>query len=191
MSYNDLFSCKLKQINYFDIMDWIKEIAGIVSSTVIAGIVAYIAYKQYRIEHQKLKLDLYDRRFKVYSATVDLIRISSRTVPKDYKNITDKIDNEFIYHLNAAYFLLNKKAYSTLDSICEECRNHANTMQQRFSLEGNLEKAKDNSEDLAKLNNERKMLDESIVGFTKSSSRIETVKLIFETYLNFRELYNN
>jgi hypothetical protein len=175
-------------------MDWLKEIpgiAGIVSSTVIAAIVAYIAYKQYRIEHQKLKLDLYDRRLKVYSATVDLIRISSRTVPKDYKNITDKIDNEFIYHLNAAYFLLNKKAYSTLEFICEECRNHANVMQQRVGLEADLEKEKDNSEDLDELNNKRKMLDESIVMFTKSSSRIEAVKLIFETYLNFRELYNN
>ena len=47
-------------------MDWVERIVLAVPSTMIASIVAWIAYQQYEINRQKLKLDLYDRRFKIY-----------------------------------------------------------------------------------------------------------------------------
>lgn len=50
-------------------MDTLKNIADIVSAfgfVVVAGMVAYIAYRQHRTDANKLRLDLYDRRLKVF-----------------------------------------------------------------------------------------------------------------------------
>ncbi|MGB5324469.1 MAG: hypothetical protein WBN40_03460 [Pseudomonadales bacterium] len=40
-----------------------------VLTTLIAALVAFISYQQYRINKRKLRLDLFDRRYKVYEAT--------------------------------------------------------------------------------------------------------------------------
>ena len=57
-------------------MDTLKTIAEIVSAfgtLIVAGIVAYIAYRQHRTEKNKLKLDLYDRRLQVFEAGMKFI----------------------------------------------------------------------------------------------------------------------
>jgi hypothetical protein len=57
-------------------MDKVKTIAEIVSAfgTPIVGlIVAYVAYRQYKTHQDKLKLDLYDRRYKVFEAARQFI----------------------------------------------------------------------------------------------------------------------
>ena len=96
-------------------MDLIEKIILALPSLIIAGIVACIAYQQYEINRQKLKLDLYDRRFKIYSAAIALVRFASEPFPDErYKDITEKIDNEFPDHLSAAYFLLNREAFILL-----------------------------------------------------------------------------
>jgi hypothetical protein len=43
----------------------------------VAGISGgYIAYRQWRTGHYQLRLDLFDRRFAVYKATQDLVRVA-------------------------------------------------------------------------------------------------------------------
>jgi hypothetical protein len=47
------------------IQDWIKASAALLTPT-IAIFGAWLAYKQHHISRDKLRLDLYDRRYKVY-----------------------------------------------------------------------------------------------------------------------------
>ena len=57
-------------------MDTVKVIAEIISAfgTLIVGvIVAYIAYQQHKTNRNKLRLDLYDKRFSVYKGLNTLL----------------------------------------------------------------------------------------------------------------------
>jgi vacuolar-type H+-ATPase subunit I/STV1 len=57
-------------------MDKLKAVAEIVDSLgtfIVAAIVAYIAYRQYKTDRYKVKLDLYDRRYKVFDAARQFI----------------------------------------------------------------------------------------------------------------------
>ena len=48
----------------------------------IAVIAAYVAYQQYHTNRDKLRLDLYDRRFELYTALVDLCTsVASSGIP--------------------------------------------------------------------------------------------------------------
>lgn len=70
-------------------MELIEKIILALPSIIIAGIVAYIAYQQYEINRQKLKLDLYDRRFKIYIAAIALVRFAYEPLPDErYEDIT-------------------------------------------------------------------------------------------------------
>ena len=92
-------------------MDWVERIVLAVPSTMIASIVAWIAYQQYEINRQKSKLDLYDRRFKIYSGAIDLVRVACRTTHENHKEITEQID---------------KSVFEKLSEAFEENLNHAN-----------------------------------------------------------------
>ncbi|MFC1739278.1 hypothetical protein ACFL1G_09555 [Planctomycetota bacterium] len=45
---------------------------------IIAAIVAYIAWQQYKIERDKLRLAFYDRRLKIYQSLMDLFPAIAR-----------------------------------------------------------------------------------------------------------------
>ncbi|PZU98023.1 MAG: hypothetical protein DCE90_05920 [Pseudanabaena sp.] len=178
-------------------MELIEKIILALPSIIIAGIVAYIAYQQYEINRQKLKLDLYDRRFKIYSAAIALVRFAYEPLPDEkYDDITKKLDNEFIDHLNAAYFLLNRKAFNTLKEIAQEVSDLAIAMASRLSTVKKLNQLQEsNIEDRKDLNNERKSWDSKIQAIKQSlkqslseNSRINTV---FNPYLDFRNLYDS
>lgn len=47
--------------------DYISALAPLI----ISAYVAWIAYQQYRTNNEKLRLDLYDRRFSIYTASLD------------------------------------------------------------------------------------------------------------------------
>lgn len=51
-------------------MDLLILIKDLVLSTVMAGFLAYIAYQQLETNRNKLKLDLYIKRFEVYSVSL-------------------------------------------------------------------------------------------------------------------------
>jgi hypothetical protein len=67
-------------------MSTLKTIAEIVSAfgtLIIAGIVAYIAYRQHRTEKSRLKLDLYDRRLQTFQAGMEFIAHVVQNVDAD------------------------------------------------------------------------------------------------------------
>jgi hypothetical protein len=43
----------------------LKGIPSVFVTLVIGGIAAYIAYRQYKISHAKLKLDLFEKRYEI------------------------------------------------------------------------------------------------------------------------------
>jgi len=47
-------------------------------AVLISAYVAWVAYQQYRTTREKLRLDLYDRRFGVYTAAIDFYHVLSR-----------------------------------------------------------------------------------------------------------------
>src|SRR5262249_43821581 len=49
------------------------QILGGLLTPVIAGLAIWIAYQQHRTARDKLKLDLFDRRFKVYRGVMDFL----------------------------------------------------------------------------------------------------------------------
>ena len=60
----------------------LKDIAAlgqIAVSLAIGGAVGYVAYQQWKTARDKLRLDLYDRRFKVFQAVMDFIGHASST----------------------------------------------------------------------------------------------------------------
>jgi hypothetical protein len=70
---------------------------------IIAIATAYIAYQQWRTNRNKLKLDLFDRRFAVYDAARNLVRdVLTQTHPSDEQLVT------FRAKTSEASFLLNR-----------------------------------------------------------------------------------
>ena len=174
-------------------MELIEKIILDLPSIIIAGIVAYIAYQQYEINRQKLKLDLYDRRFKIYIAAIALVRFAYEPLPDErYEDITKKLDNEFIDHLNAAYFLLNRKAFNTLKEIAQEVCDLASAMASRLSTAKELNQLQEsNIEDRKECNNERKGWDSKIQEIKQSLSNTSRINTVFDPYLDFRNLYDS
>ncbi|ELS30436.1 MULTISPECIES: hypothetical protein [Pseudanabaena] len=174
-------------------MELIEKIILALPSIIIAGIVAYIAYQQYEINRQKLKLDLYDRRFKIYSAAIALVRFAYEPFPDQrYKDITEKIDNEFTDHLSAAYFLLNREAFNTLEQISQEVRDLASAMESRLSTVEKLNQLQGaNTEECEDLNNDRRKWNSKIESIRQSLSKTHRINSIFLPYLDFRSLYYN
>ena len=69
---------------------------------VVAYIVAYIAYQQWRTNHQKYKMALFDRRYKIYDATVEYV-ISS------FEKFKHEKWKEFHKEVSSARFLFKDK----------------------------------------------------------------------------------
>ena len=76
----------------------------------IAVIVAYIAYRQWRTAHNRLKLDLFDRRLAIHSAARELIATVT-----SYGRIENKDTFAFLSGIQQARWLLNKRIVQYLE----------------------------------------------------------------------------
>lgn len=66
----------------------------------IALVAVYIAYQQYRANKQKLKLDLFDRRFKVFDETRNVLGLMYTSGVKDeslHRFIIETTEAEFLF----------------------------------------------------------------------------------------------
>jgi len=91
---------------------------------VVAGIVAYIGYRQYRTNVDKLRLDLYDRRFSIYLAALDYYYALTELDPTSAEYVS--AGRQFIKAIRESRFLFG------IDSepvrMLEEIRVRANTI---------------------------------------------------------------
>ncbi|MEH6812921.1 MAG: hypothetical protein V7677_10375 [Motiliproteus sp.] len=77
-------------------MEWFK-----IFTFVLAGLGAYIAYRQYEVSKHKVRMELFDRRFKVFDAARVLISHVVVEVKVESKHINvfklDTIDSPFLF----------------------------------------------------------------------------------------------
>jgi hypothetical protein len=86
---------------------WTAYIAALLVPLVaiLAALLAgFIAYRQWRVAQNKLKLDLFDRRFNVFTAATKLIRCVTTT-----GGITDAELQEFVSGIAGAKWLLSSE----------------------------------------------------------------------------------
>lgn len=98
-------------------MDWIKEICGILQALLtptIAGVVAYVAYQQWKTNTDKLKLDLYDRRLRVCQSTMGFLAGILQRAAVDHEDVV-----KFIRETAEGYFLFDKEIFDYLCTLQE------------------------------------------------------------------------
>jgi hypothetical protein len=78
----------------------------------VAAIVALITYKQFRLEREKFKLDLFDKRFAVFSVAREFLRFITQTAKIEMKDLS-----EYLGNTQDAAFLFNEKIADHLTSL--------------------------------------------------------------------------
>lgn len=79
---------------------------------VIALVTAYIAYRQYKNDNQRLKHDLYEKRYAIFSSVMETIALILRDANVDMNTLIT-----FRKSTIEAYFLLDDDISSYLDEI--------------------------------------------------------------------------
>jgi len=93
----------------------IKGIPTALATIVIGGIAAYIAYRQYRVAHAKFKLDLFQKRYEIYLATVGLLsKLALGTT------LSDRTGWEFRGETAAAKFLFDGDVAMYVDGLADK-----------------------------------------------------------------------
>jgi len=92
---------------------WISEMQAFSLPAIAVG-GAFIAYQQYRIARQKLRLDLYDRRYKIYSCLLDAV-ISA--LNETATNTFDVSTRELNQKLREARFLFDAKTFDYFNEL--------------------------------------------------------------------------
>lgn len=81
-------------------------------SILIALFAAYIAYQQHRIEKRKFKLELYEKRYKVYKALMTFLG----TIMREGR-VTNDSQREFLINTNESLFFFDKNVNEYLKEI--------------------------------------------------------------------------
>ena len=100
----------------FDAMhaaQWIA-LAQVVATSCLAAVVAGIAYQQFRLARQKLRLDLYYRRFKILTAVTDAI---GRTITGLRGPLFHRMMQKLARTLREARFLFDEPTFAELTRI--------------------------------------------------------------------------
>ena len=156
------------------------EVATIILiiTAIIAAIVAYIGFLQYLINRkqnlvaeEKLKLDLFDKRFKVYQITKEFLELVVH-VEFDLKEL-----NKFEDNTEEAVFLFDENLSKYLDKIYFKSNNLRKIGKQHYALEQNSKMSEENEEDLVKKYDE---LNNWLIG------QLEELPKVFSPYLKFK-----
>ncbi len=93
--------------------DVIVTCLQLLSTIVIGLIVAYIAYQQWRTNHYRLKLDLYEKRYEVYSAVITIFK--EALLEDNY--IASKHIGKYILNTAPTDFLFGKEVNDYLRKV--------------------------------------------------------------------------
>src|SRR6266404_7220601 len=86
-----------------------------VLTLLIAAIVAWIGYLQWRTAQQKAVLDLFDKRFKIYETVKNCVDQVSRN-PQYFS----EREKELLKAVNEAYFLFGDDLHSYLETLRQD-----------------------------------------------------------------------
>lgn len=119
------------------------QILGGLLTPVIACLAVYIAWQQHKTSRDKLKLDLFDRRYKVYRGLMDLLGavVSGRVSNEDLGNFYRETDQKrFLFGEGICVYLTEvrqkvvklRQAHRVLAKVAE---NHGDPIPQDTILE--------------------------------------------------------
>jgi ABC-type multidrug transport system fused ATPase/permease subunit len=111
-------------------IEYVKALGTPIAALVAAFIGGFIAYRQMQTAKNKLKLDLFDKRVKVYEAAVDLIK-SVGSLDEMEENRSEEI----VTSLNSASWLLDDKVDAHLVQLEREINKQRRKV--RSALSGN------------------------------------------------------
>jgi hypothetical protein len=98
--------------------DLTKGIPTALATLVIGIVAASIALRQYRVAHAKFKLDLFEKRYAVYQATVHML--SSFATGSPYGQVTSGMPAKFRAETSAATFLFDADIAAFIDRVANE-----------------------------------------------------------------------
>ena len=143
-----------------------------IMSILIAIFVAYIGYQQYKINHYKIQLDLYEKRYKIVQGYKNAIANLLRN-----GNLTEEELREFLITTKEAVYLFDDDISKHLDEVYEKFVNmqlYKSQLKENRELEQSLRREyANNSADTLKYFN--RLLKESD-------------KKYFKKYLDFTKL---
>lgn len=96
-------------------IETLSEIINLLSAAlipIIAIIVAYIAWRQYKTDKDKLRLDLYEKRFKVYQSTIELLAIILEKADVSREEVS-----QFTCKTNDSKFLFENKIPDYIENL--------------------------------------------------------------------------
>lgn len=94
--------------------EMLKGVPAVVVSLILGSIAAYIAFRQYRVAHAKLKLDLFEKRFQIYLRTAHFLsQLWMTGVPEDDPNAVPIFRGQ----IGGAVFLFEKDVSDFLEEV--------------------------------------------------------------------------
>jgi hypothetical protein len=159
-----------------DFIDYLIAFAPILAQIIIACFVAWVGYQQHITARRKLRLDLYQRRFAVYEATLAFYQALIDSTESE-SDAFIKIQKTFIRCYRESQFLFDKD--SGIYQILDEWHT------QSFKVTGFKQHGKDVVNDpntFLNMNNDHM---QALVYF---NSAIEQLERKIEPYLDFRKI---
>ncbi len=109
------------------LMNWILDIRFVdIATAMIAASIAYVAWSQYLLSKSKFKLDLFEKRFKVFEATrifLDAASSSGGPTSADFDNFhTGNSGDKFLFDSDISDYLteIDSKASNIQIGNCSE-----------------------------------------------------------------------
>lgn len=110
-------------------VEYTKALGAPIVALIAACIAGGIAYQQWLTARYKLKLDLFDRRMKVYDACSELLRLINMPIRSDYDVVI-----ELVCAVNGHHWLFGQKVISYIDALME--RSNEIFKKQKLEVEG-------------------------------------------------------
>jgi hypothetical protein len=98
-------------------LEFLKILSGFLTP-LIAIIVTYIAYQQYKINKNRLRLYLFEKRFKVYDGLMIFLASVIRKADTSNEDLF-----KFRKHINDAFFLFDDEILSFLEEVYKKAHD--------------------------------------------------------------------
>lgn len=152
-------------------IDWsvVAEFSKQMMTPLIAIVATYIAYQQWNTNKQKLILDRYDRRLKVYEEVVQILSIILQTARPRFEDLI-----KFRRAVSEADFLFGSEIMQYIDEIYKR----------GIQLEYWNKQCRDYTQDIPEGYDHKKVCDSMHAEITWFSKQFEPAKLKFKKYLD-------
>ena len=142
------------------------------SLPIIAIASVFIAYQQYAANREKLRLDLYDRRFKIY----DLVVQSIYSAQFGLGEYAEGEYAELYTACNEAQFLLPENIYNLVKKSQEHTRLHRELLRRREKFEGTPSSETESSKIQELIENSEPKLEKRVTDLTEAFSQVLKIK---------------